>query len=655
MAAAISSSLSPSSVGTALSDIDSHSGDPGSSRSPGITIGPFGLFNANSTIDSTPATTLNSDTPASFPISHTEQTSTPSYPPSSLDANEQDISFRGNYGDHHLTGDWDNHLAWTDLFALDFETVPEIQPVGNLNFLETDTPTIPNTALPRSPLTIPDDQDHLHQSANTLRCHSPSDNEVESIDLSAPEISSLLRNFETVVMPRMASVPLIGKSAWGPMHLELALQTLAEITVMNRTAVNKAKLTNLYALISTSSYHLYLMDDKSYRSPDHWLHLSNKAIREANVHFRQCLESGTQGPKIAKYKEQLIALQTLMGHAWVVSDQNETRRIQIEAERLVRFRGLAKRNISRRIRLLHHVYTWSRIVGESTYVTHDYSRLQQAMGANFLDASTATSHSGMGHMQEDTGLDDFLRVQHHYEETDNDLNGHKDVQAGNQDIHLEDPRHGIEDQFHVIYGIPEQWLSLLSRTTRLANWMDATEIPHKLRDDRLMEKLSHQAQILEDAVCDFFNSHKTSADIDASKPPNVCMFRCLTASLLIFFYRRIRNVNPLVLQTYVDEVIQGLEIFDASLVHHKQPGPGSAWAAFMAGCEAMGDTRRKKLLQWIERAFDTCKFQSYQRAKELMMRVWERTDQTPRGGREAAPRPSWMQISRELETWLPLS
>ncbi|XEU97428.1 hypothetical protein FSHL1_002714 [Fusarium sambucinum] len=424
--------------------------------------------------------------------------------------------------------------------------------------------------------------------------------------------------------------------------------------MMKRSAINKAKLTNLYALISTSSYHLYLMGDNSHRPLKHWLQLSQKAIREAKVHFRACLESGTQGPKTAKYKEQLIAVQALMGHAWVVSDQIEARRIQIEAERLVRFRGLAKRNISRRIRLLHHVYTWSRITGESTYVPHDYSKFQQAMGASVLDASTALSQPDMGHIQEDTGLDDFLRVQYHHEEADGSFDGHKDAQAGNQDIHLEDPRHVVEDQFHVIYGIPEQWLSLLSRTTRLANWMDATEIPHKLWDDCLTEKLSRQAQNLEDAVCDFFNGHKMSTNIDATKPPNVCMFRCLAASLLIFFYRRIRNVNPLVLQTYVDEVIQGLEIFDASLVRHKQPGPGSAWAAFIAGCEAMGDARRKKLLQWIERAFDICKFQSYQRAKDLMMRVWECTDQNHRSQRDA-PRPSWMQVSRDLKTWLPLS
>ncbi|KAF4948535.1 hypothetical protein FSARC_13707 [Fusarium sarcochroum] len=653
MAAAISSSLSPSSVGPALLDIESHSRNTDSSQSSAITIGPFGLFDATPVPETTPATTLTPEDSAHASITLTGEANEPR-PSSSLDVHDHGLSLRSDYGALQLAGDWDNHLAWTDLFALDFEVAPDIPPVENLDLTEPSTPTIQAATMPETPFTIPLDQDHSQPSINNLPLHSLSRNEVGLIDLSSPEIPFLLRNFEAVVMPRMASVPLTEKFAWGPMHLELALHTLAEITMLKRSTVNKAKLTNLYGLISTSSYHLYLMNDTSYHPPGHWLQLSQKALRDASIHFRQCFESGIQGPKTAKYKEQLIALQTLMGHAWVVSDQTETRRIQIEAERLVRFRGLAERNISRRIRLLHHVYTWSRIVGESTYVLHDYRKFQQAMGANVLDASTTLSQPGIGYIQEDTGLDDFLRVQYHYGEADASLDSHKDAQTGNQDIHLEDPRHGIEDQFHVIYGIPEQWLSLLSRTTRLANWMDATEIPHKLRDDRLKEKLSRQAQSLEDAVCDFFHTHKMSTNIDANKPPNVCMFRCLTASLLIFFYRRIRNVNPLVLQTYVDEVIQGLEIFDASLVRHKQPGPGTAWAAFMAGCEAMGDSRRKKLLQWIERAFDICKFQSYQQAKEIMIRVWERMDQTHRFQREA-PRPSWMQISRDLETWLPLS
>ncbi|KAI8406709.1 hypothetical protein FOFC_12132 [Fusarium oxysporum] len=341
-------------------------------------------------------------------------------------------------------------------------------------------------------------------------------------------------------MPRMASVPLAKKFAWGPMHHELAVQTLAEVTFLKKP-------------------------------------------------------------------------EALMAHAWVTSNQAGARRFQLEAERLVRFRGLSKRNISRRIRLLHHAYTWNRIVGESTYVLHDYGTFRHAISASVgepaisdgAEANIMANESSSHNTQENTRLDDFLRIGHRFEEVGSHLEGHKDAQAGTEDIHLEDPRTSVEDGFHVIYGIPEQWLSLLSRTTRLANWLDATEIPQRLSNNRLVEILERRAQSLEDAICSFVESRNLSASIDANDPPNVCMFRCLTAALLIFFYRRIRNVHPLVLQVYVDQIIRGLEIFDDSLARHGQAGPGSAWAAFIAGCEAMGESRREKLRQWMDRAFDS--------------------------------------------------
>ncbi|KAJ3532859.1 hypothetical protein NM208_g8250 [Fusarium decemcellulare] len=528
-------------------------------------------------------------------------------------------------------------------------------PVENLEFLELGAPPVgPATEL-ESIWATSLSQGQSRSSTNTFTHIHLLDNETGSIDLHSPDIPLLLRNFESVVMPRMASVPVTGKFAWGPMHLELALQTLAEITFLKKSVRNQAKLANLLALISISSYHLCLMGTESHHAPDHWLKLSHQSIQDANTHLRQCLGPCIRGYKSAKYKEQLIAVQALMARAWMVSDQAESRRFQVEAEKLVRLRGLAKRDISRRIRLLHHVYAWSRIVIESTYVLHDYRKFQHAMRTSVVDASTTLPQPDIGHMPEDTGLDDFLRVHCHHEVADSSLRGHKDTELSNQDIHLEDPRYGIEDQFHVIYGIPEQWLSLLSRTTRLANWMDATELPQRLRDDALMARLSRQAQSLEDAVCEFFNSHKMSTNIDANTPPNVCMSRCLTASLLIFFYRRIRNVNPVVLQPHVDEVIEGLEIFDASLARYEQPGPGSPWAAFMAGCEAIGELRRKKLRNWVDRAFDASRFETYRRAREYMVRVWERIDQSYRGQREALPRPSWMQVSREDRTWIILN
>ncbi|EXL55772.1 hypothetical protein FOCG_06316 [Fusarium oxysporum f. sp. radicis-lycopersici 26381] len=591
MAAAISASVPSSSVGTVLVDIDDHSRNPRSFETPEITIGPFGVFDANPDRESATAATFNveSNADAGATVSNTDPAT--------------DIC------------DWDGYIVWDDLFTLDIENTPWMPSATGYTdrgLLESAPDFQTPTDLGYS-RTARISHTESYMSMNTLPLMPSFKHELGAVDWHSTDITFLLRNFNSVVMPRMASVPLAKKFAWGPMHHELAVQTLAEVTFLKKPEVNEAKLANLCAIVAISSHHLYLTREESFQSAEYWLQLGAKTIRHANIHLSRSLESETRGPKTAKYKEQLMAVQALMAHAWVTSNQAEARRFQLEAERLVRFRGLSKRNISRRIRLLHHAYTWNRIVGESTYVLHDYGTFQHAISASVGEPATSdgaeanimANESSSHNTQENTRLDDFLRIGHRFEEVGSHLEGQKDAQAGTEDIHLEDPRTSVEDGFHVIYGIPEQWLSLLSRTTRLANWLDATEIPQRLSNNRLVEILERRAQSLEDAICSFVESRNLSASIDANDPPNVCMFRCLTAALLIFFYRRIRNVHPLVLQVYVDQIIRGLEIFDDSLARHGQAGPGSAWAAFIAGCEAMGESRREKLRQWMDRAFDS--------------------------------------------------
>lgn len=59
MAAAISASVPSSSVGTVLVDIDDHSRNPHSFKTPEITIGPFGVFDANPDRELATAATFN--------------------------------------------------------------------------------------------------------------------------------------------------------------------------------------------------------------------------------------------------------------------------------------------------------------------------------------------------------------------------------------------------------------------------------------------------------------------------------------------------------------------------------------------------------------------------------------------------------------------
>lgn len=351
----------------------------------------------------------------------------------------------------------------------------------------------------------------------------------------------------------------------------------------------------------------------------------------------------------------------------------------IDAERLLRVKGLAKREISRKCRLLHHVYSWIRIVGESTYVIHDYSsygsvvdNMSVAHRAGRLHRSserrTESSQSKSGH---NARLDDFLRLEPHSSDSDLDIDEIKEHQGALQDIHLEDSRL-FGGTMYQIYGISETWLSLVSQTTRLANILDATKYG-KNTDVSFVDFLQKRAGRLENIVCSFALKDPTSDDEDEdltspeNRPPNYYMLRAMNSALVILFYRRIRNVNSLILQGHVDSVVQSLRDFDAALIAQGFEGPGSAWPAFIAGCEAKSRRNRKYIMSWLDKGFEKCGLEYFGASRRIMKEVWERQDQpTPLmdpgsdGSSQSRPQKSasyqhtWVDVLREKDYWVML-
>lgn len=311
----------------------------------------------------------------------------------------------------------------------------------------------------------------------------------------------------------------------------------------------------------------------------------------------------------------------------------------IDAERLLRVKGLAKREISRRCRLLHHIYSWIRIVGESTYVIHEYQnygpvidnmsaahRAERLHGSREQRATNAKSRRG-----HNARLDDFLRLDPHSSDSDLDIEELKEREGGLHDIHLEDSRQWRETMYHV-YGISETWLSLVSQTTRLANILDAAKYG-KDTDVKFMDFLHKRAGRLENIVCSFALKDPTSEDEDETPsssghlPLNYHMLRAMNSALVILFYRRIRNVNPLILQGHVDSVVQSLREFDIAIASNQIQGPGSAWPAFIAGCEALSRRNRNFLIRWLEKGYEKCGLEYFGASRHLMKEVWERQDE----------------------------
>lgn len=333
----------------------------------------------------------------------------------------------------------------------------------------------------------------------------------------------------------------------------------------------------------------------------------------------------------------------------------------IDAERLLRLRGLAKREISRKARLLHHMYTWNRIVGESTYVLHEYGPSEssiEAINHHFRPQLDQAENDHIRRSDHNSRLDDFLRLRTRQSDSDLDIDEPKERETGLHDIHLEDSRRFSDTLYSQIYGIPETWLSLLSQTTRLANVIHTltnSGSAKKLVNSEAWEALQRRSSRLENMICSLALRSSRVSSSHSPGPPgrsHVHMLRALNAALVIFFYRRVRQVHPAILQGYVDDVISALRDVDAALTQSGIPGPGTGWPAFVAGCEAITQSRRDVLLGWIEKGGARCGFAAFRAAKEVMLEVWKEQDEHSTstnccGG----PNPTWVSILRQRKLW----
>lgn len=323
--------------------------------------------------------------------------------------------------------------------------------------------------------------------------------------------------------------------------------------------------------------------------------------------------------------------------------QKDTRRYMTETERLMRARGLAKRVVSRKSRLLHHMYTWCRIVGESTYVLHDYTVLIEKSHARGRVSHGSTTPRQYTRSGPTSKLDDFLRFETHL--GTNDPEGNEARETALRDIHLEESQENPHSMYGLIYGISEPWLRLLSQTTRLANHIDAMTTTG---ETNLNESLMQRAARLENLICSFAASQTTGNEYAT---PNYHLHRALNSALVVFFYRRVRNVNPWILQSHVDAVIDSLEKFNQALTLHDLVGPGTVWPAFVAGCEAMAGAKRHRFIQWIETAESKTALIYYTQAKEVLREVWSRREHN--GPEDSNHRPlTWVDILRERKVWL---
>lgn len=568
-----------------------------------------------------------------------------------------------------VLGNLDTYLQWADIFNLD------PPPVG-----WTLTPPISGFEEYGTIVTPPSSADLPFLDPQLEGIHAElTPHDLEGLDILG-EGPLLLRHFNEHVVTRIIWLPMTQKSPWTILNIPHAMLTLDQITYMGQATVKHASLGNLYGILACAAFHLSANPNLIPDRPDqYWTRLSAAAYEEGKSHVNKSLELEHEGPQKAKYKEQLMAMisvttftvSVILTHPDFVTStdiplkilsnhQRECRCHMVNMEYLIRLRGLVKPRISRRARLLHYMYTWIRILTESTLVLHheiSHTAPSKALWSRRLDMEELTRlnqrRASVPTYEQNRGLDDFLRVSE--TESDNDLNidDPKDIQAGLGDIHLVDSRNHPEELHTMVNGVSETWLGLLSQTTRLANVLDQINCGSCIVSPKRHLALQRRSLCLENMICTFTQRELPPSGGD----PKAHMLRALNYALVIFFYRRVRGVNPCILQGYVKNIIHELGSWDVELEKQALLGPGTAWPAFVAGCEAISSEDRHGILFWLRKANSQSGFSSYSSAAAIMEEVWKIRDNYCGTGNSPGSQPSpaafsWTDYSKQNLQWL---
>ncbi|KAF9882895.1 hypothetical protein FE257_004909 [Aspergillus nanangensis] len=422
-----------------------------------------------------------------------------------------------------------------------------------------------------------------------------------------PKTPELLRYYTEYHVSPVLSLRGVRNSPWHTIQLPSAKKTYAELLL--RQPVSHTSLALLFSLLAVSALHIEFHGDRS----DNWGTLRNSYETKARQHLDFALKEEVAGESRVKYKELLMALLSTVMIEIFRGQYHRAQNLLIEAELLIRRRGLPKAHKSLKVRSLHHVYTYLRIMAESTCGCALVSICPRRPKSSLLSIE-ASYHS----------LRSF-RVADHSTTSDLDAGFGKTLESGYNDIHLELMGGWKHTLFPEMYGLPESLMGLLSHTIRFANEQELLN-RDTVVDVEIATNLNLRTKALEHQILSW---DKTSSDIGStgSDVPRATSKHtglrydslAMHQGLILFYYRRIHNINALILQ---DTVRRVLDFADKATTNDSSRPALLLWPCFIAACEAVEPELRRRSLQWLLEADRQTPPPSFFTAAEVARKVW---------------------------------
>jgi arginine metabolism regulation protein II len=400
------------------------------------------------------------------------------------------------------------------------------------------------------------------------------------------------------------------KPLWSVLHLPIALSTVSELNIWGKA--NHARTTIFRTLLAVSAFTL------DGTSSTYWREIGTRNKMVAQLEMKQCLMNELTGPTKAKYKDALLALLSLVSISvrsyaspyiekkltgrQVASGQfRDVRAYLGDAEKLICVRGISKRAKSRKAQILHYIFLFLRVIEESTYIYPQGENCDRTHELN---------------------MDDLLFPSIHLQPRGPNLNPvtRAEFELGLLSIVPNSPSLLME-----IYGIPLSLFSLISRATSLANTLNP-EV--SIEADRLGDpERAKQIKKFENEICTWNIEDATIAEAGfmeqtigvspAHSGRTQHLILALHNALMLYFYRRIYNVNPWLLQSFVDKVLVHLQKVEQEKIELNILNTSIVWPGFLAAVEACGEDSRRMSLAWLRSNWQKSGWRSFESAANI--------------------------------------
>lgn len=224
----------------------------------------------------------------------------------------------------------------------------------------------------------------------------------------------------------------------------------------------------------------------------------------------------------------------------------------------------------------------------------------------------------------------------------------KDPEMAQRDLHLAIPGYWGSTLFPTVYGVDEIFLMLLSQVIRLANERDLSMMSGELVNARLsLKEFWTRAKALERAIDHLLSPPSYAHSQASTQHPRSTVTSTAQAmynALLIFFHRRIYEIDSRMLQGKVDEMRRCLiEAKQEEGYHDDSNSAALIWPAFIAACEAITPDLQSYFSTWFELCARTTALVHASVATTIFQTIWSKRSQA--NGYDGAC--SWPDILRD--------